>query len=198
MESKLPLDTLGKIWDLADMDKDGMLDRHEFLVAMHLVYKALEKHTIPNTLPPELAAKRKLASPVGGAPILTRGLDGIKPEVPPMPVTQQPMPVTQQPMSIQQQPMTVQQQPMSVPQQPMPLPQQPMPVPKQPMPVTQTMPVAPPQPVIKWVVSMDDKAKYDIQFTQADIDKDGYVSGLEIKDVFLKSGVPQHVLAHIW
>lgn len=32
MDSKLPLETLGKIWDLADQDKDGMLDRHEFIV----------------------------------------------------------------------------------------------------------------------------------------------------------------------
>lgn len=32
MDSKLPVDTLGKIWDLADQDKDGMLNRHEFIV----------------------------------------------------------------------------------------------------------------------------------------------------------------------
>jgi len=65
MESKLPVDTLGIIWDLADMDKDGQLDRHEFMVAMHLVYKALEKHTIPNVLPPELLppGKRKPSQP---------------------------------------------------------------------------------------------------------------------------------------
>lgn len=61
MESKLPLEMLGKIWDLADLDKDGSLNRHEFMIAMHLVYKALEKHTIPSTLPPELMppGKRK-------------------------------------------------------------------------------------------------------------------------------------------
>ncbi|XP_018562932.1 epidermal growth factor receptor substrate 15-like 1 [Anoplophora glabripennis] len=32
MESKLPFETLGKIWDLSDQDKDGMLNRHEFVV----------------------------------------------------------------------------------------------------------------------------------------------------------------------
>lgn len=46
MDSKLPLDTLGKIWDLADMDKDGMLDRHEFVVVSktsYMTFKILNK-----------------------------------------------------------------------------------------------------------------------------------------------------------
>ena len=37
MGSKLPMPILGKIWDLSDIDRDGMLDRYEFTVAMHLV-----------------------------------------------------------------------------------------------------------------------------------------------------------------
>ena len=32
MNSKLPVDILGKIWDLSDIDKDGFLDRDEFSV----------------------------------------------------------------------------------------------------------------------------------------------------------------------
>ena len=32
MNSKLPVDVLGKIWDLSDIDRDGFLDRDEFAV----------------------------------------------------------------------------------------------------------------------------------------------------------------------
>ncbi|XP_044263752.1 epidermal growth factor receptor substrate 15-like 1 isoform X4 [Tribolium madens] len=153
LDSKLPFETLGKIWDLADQDKDGMLDRHEFIAAMHLVYKALDKFAIPNTLPPELMppAKTKNHPPLV-APLLSKGLDGVKPDIPPPPAAA----------------------------------------------VAAPKPVQSVQPTIPWVVTPDEKAKSDALFIKSDIDKDGFVSGQEIKNVFLQSGVPQPVLAHIW
>lgn len=54
------------------------------------------------------------------------------------------------------------------------------------------------QPPVNWVVSNEDQIAADKVFLQADMDMDGFVSGLEIKDVFLQSGLPQNVLAHIW
>ena len=53
-------------------------------------------------------------------------------------------------------------------------------------------------PPVPWVVSAADKARYDVMFTNADLDHDQLVSGNEIKDIFLQSGLPQMVLAHIW
>ena len=50
----------------------------------------------------------------------------------------------------------------------------------------------------KWVISDADKVRYDDMFEKADTDKDGFVSGAEIKGIFLKSGLAQPVLAHIW
>ncbi|KAG6455951.1 hypothetical protein O3G_MSEX009491 [Manduca sexta] len=49
-----------------------------------------------------------------------------------------------------------------------------------------------------WVVTPAEKAQYDAQFALADLDRDGYVSGAEIKHAFLESGLPQSTLAHIW
>ncbi|XP_060531051.1 epidermal growth factor receptor substrate 15-like 1 isoform X2 [Cylas formicarius] len=148
MDSKLPFDTLGKIWDLADQDKDGMLNRHEFVVAMHLVYKALEKYAIPNTLPPELMQPLKDSDVT---PLTRQDMANLRPEVPPPPTSQ-----------------------------------------------AVTKPIQSVAPTVGWVVTPEEKTKSDALFLKSDVDKDGFVSGGEIKDVFLRSGVPQQVLAHIW
>lgn len=50
----------------------------------------------------------------------------------------------------------------------------------------------------KWVVTAVEKAQYDEMFTRADTDRDGFVNGAEIKNIFLQSGLQQMVLAHIW
>ncbi|XP_015585012.1 epidermal growth factor receptor substrate 15-like 1 isoform X2 [Cephus cinctus] len=176
MDSKLPLDTLGKIWDLADMDKDGMLDRHEFVVAMHLVYKALEKYAIPSVLPPELMppGKRK-ESLVHQVPI---NESIAPPPIPPLPKTSVDSLVglntskvlfdlptnSRLRTSFNPDVLCIQQPPVAQ----------------------------------QWVVSAEDQAAADKLFSQADMDMDGFVSGAEIKDVFLQSGLPQTVLAQIW
>jgi len=61
--SKLPNSVLGKIWKLADIDKDGVLVDEEFALANHLIKVKLEGHELPNELPAHLLppSKRKVA-----------------------------------------------------------------------------------------------------------------------------------------
>ncbi|XP_061125725.1 EH domain-containing protein 3 isoform X1 [Syngnathus typhle] len=61
LKSKLPNSVLGKIWKLADIDKDGMLDDDEFALANHLIKVKLEGHELPADLPAHLLppSKRK-------------------------------------------------------------------------------------------------------------------------------------------
>ena len=62
VKSKLPNSVLGKIWKLADYDKDGMLDKDEWALAKYLIKIKLEGSEIPNVLPDHLIppTKRKL------------------------------------------------------------------------------------------------------------------------------------------
>ncbi|XP_016400070.1 EH domain-containing protein 4-like [Sinocyclocheilus rhinocerous] len=54
MNSRLPNTVLGKIWKLADCDKDGMLDDEEFALAQHLIKIKLEGFELPIELPNHL------------------------------------------------------------------------------------------------------------------------------------------------
>uniref|UniRef100_A0AAQ5YY25 Epidermal growth factor receptor pathway substrate 15 n=1 Tax=Amphiprion ocellaris TaxID=80972 RepID=A0AAQ5YY25_AMPOC len=112
LNSKLPVDILGRVWELSDLDRDGMLDKDEFSVAMYLVYRALEGEPVPMSLPPPLVPPSKRKKP--------------------------------------------------------------------------------------WVVSPADKTKYDELFSKTDGDMDGLVSGPEVRDIFLKTGLPSATLARIW
>lgn len=48
------------------------------------------------------------------------------------------------------------------------------------------------------MITASEKAHYDSLFRQYDTDEDGLVGGVDVKEVFLKTGLPQHTLAHIW
>ncbi|XP_030689559.2 EH domain-containing protein 1 [Globicephala melas] len=59
VKSKLPNTVLGKIWKLADVDRDGLLDDEEFALANHLIKVKLEGHELPADLPPHLIPPSK-------------------------------------------------------------------------------------------------------------------------------------------
>lgn len=61
LKSKLPNTVLGKIWTLADVDKDGYLDDEEFALANHLIKVKLEGHELPAKLPGHLVPPSKRA-----------------------------------------------------------------------------------------------------------------------------------------
>jgi len=61
VKSKLPNTTLGKIWKLSDLDRDGYLDADEWALAQHLIQIKLDQHDLPAELPDHLIppSKRK-------------------------------------------------------------------------------------------------------------------------------------------
>lgn len=52
MASGLAVGTLRKIWDLSDIDKDGKLDLHEFVVASYLAEMVAQGKEVPPALDP--------------------------------------------------------------------------------------------------------------------------------------------------
>ena len=54
IKSRLPNPVLAKVWRLADVDSDGMLDSDEFALAMHLINVKLEGYDLPDELPVHL------------------------------------------------------------------------------------------------------------------------------------------------
>ncbi|XP_029318535.1 intersectin-2a isoform X3 [Cottoperca gobio] len=51
LQSGLPPTVLAEIWNLADMDSDGKMDRQEFSIAMKLIKLKLQGRNLPSVLP---------------------------------------------------------------------------------------------------------------------------------------------------
>lgn len=59
LKTKLPNSVLSKVWKLADVDEDGLLDRDEFALDMYLVKIKLEGAELPASLPEHLIPPSK-------------------------------------------------------------------------------------------------------------------------------------------
>ncbi|KAA0718532.1 Epidermal growth factor receptor substrate 15-like 1 [Triplophysa tibetana] len=175
MNSNLPLDVLGRIWDLSDIDRDGHLDKDEFAVVMRLVYAAREKEPMPSALPPSLippSKRKKIPGTLpGSVPVLPSSPFLLKESLRPVPVLAINPLVNLSPSNS----------------------------------FKRSTPTPPLQPQTHiqassehWVVPADDRDQYEEIFDLADSDFDGLVGGGEVKDIFINSGLPQSVLAHIW
>lgn len=57
--SGLPVTSLRKIWDLSDVDKDGMLDLQEFVIALFLIDMVKKGHAVPERLDDEMVPPSK-------------------------------------------------------------------------------------------------------------------------------------------
>ncbi|KAI5283952.1 hypothetical protein KEM54_001699, partial [Ascosphaera aggregata] len=69
-QASLGEEVLAQIWDLADIDSDGQLNRDEFAVAMFLIrQQRAGKEPLPMTLPPALVppAMRQVAAPAAAS-----------------------------------------------------------------------------------------------------------------------------------
>ena len=69
VKSRLPNPVLAKVWRLADVDQDGMLDADEFALSMHLINIKLDGFDLPDELPGHLIppSKKRLFNGGGGS-----------------------------------------------------------------------------------------------------------------------------------
>ncbi|XP_065810397.1 epidermal growth factor receptor substrate 15-like 1 isoform X2 [Labrus bergylta] len=174
LNSKLPLDVLGKIWDLSDFDKDGLLDKEEFTVAMHLVYRAMEKEPIPTSLPTNLippSKRKKTAGALPGAVAVLPALSGLMAGPAPLKDSLRSTPPLGS--SALHSNNTVNLSPKHSFKSSTP-------------------------PVVNWVVPLADRERYDEIFKKTDSDNDGLVTGTEVIEIFMLSTLSQTMLAQIW
>lgn len=149
--AKLPNQTLGLIWNLADRQHRGALGPAEFVVAMHLITcsKNGSLPILPQILPPGLYEAAAGRLPARTGPDRRGAGRGLPPTLPPIP------PIPKQFSGQQQRAQS-------------PLSRQFTP------PITQALP---PQGTGDWAISAADKARFDQVFLTIDKQNRGFITG---------------------
>jgi len=173
LKSKLPQDVLGRIWEVSDIDQDGNLDKHEFVVAMNFVAKCLEGLNPPDSLPKSLQKPAAAAAPDAVPPASTATP---QPAAAQPPAQHQPPPTTTRPSR------EAEHAPPAVASKPKP----------------SAPTAASAQDAPAWVVTPKDKRMYDKFFKTADKQGRGVVNGVSVMKIFQKSQLSSDVLAQIW
>lgn len=192
LNSKLPVDVLGRIWDLSDQDQDGSLDIDEFVVSMHLVSKALRENApIPMSLPPQLVKTKPLPtttttvvdplSPLAQQANNAAAISNPIPSCYTAPAAPSPVPTS------------------ATNNGATPTPPQVAPSANSP-PTVSMPPVKAGSPTLPNGETMMDleREKHLKLFRRLDTDNDGLVNGADCKQTLLDTGLPQQDLAFIW
>lgn len=81
LKSNLPTLVLGQIWNLADLNKDGKLDKREFSIACSLIKKVLTngEKILPATLPPTMLIDPTVNTSLGSSTPLTTPIQPLFP-----------------------------------------------------------------------------------------------------------------------
>ncbi|KIH59001.1 EF hand [Ancylostoma duodenale] len=201
---------LAKIWELADQDKDGQLDRIEMAVAMHLVYRALQNEPVPAVLPnslihpskANLSSRRTSTASLAGSTMTGSMLPPVPmpPHFPPGHPNYRSRAGSMTSLDgIGHSPkMPPQYENRSASVQPNQFSR------NESAPATPVRGMAAPLSMsvasssnssLEWPV---DRFASAAQFAACDTDSDGFVNGNDVKHVLLGSGLPQAELAQVW
>ncbi|XP_078322482.1 intersectin-1-like isoform X4 [Crassostrea virginica] len=201
LQSGLPTAVLGQIWQLADMNSDGKMDKKEFSIAMHLIKKKLQGYELPKSLPPSLKADPSPAMGSFGAmssggpmamsmgmPVMGMASTAVAPSSMGMPIMTNGVPM-----------MTNQPGMMGMPVASMGVSGQMMVNKPRTGSFVQSGP-APPPTAAQGSMAMPhgSKLKYTQMFNSNDRHKRGHLTGVEARSLLVQSGLPQPVLAQIW
>ncbi|CAO3592266.1 unnamed protein product [Absidia cylindrospora] len=176
LKSKLPNETLGQIWALADVRQSGTLTQSEFAIAMHYIAKLMDGtlSTLPTQLSPTVYSSA--SGTASSTPMLSHQQS---------PIARQ-MSGNSTPM-IQHQ-LTGNRMMMTPPQRAATID------------TLGNMAFSSSSESIprSWDVTATEKTQYDSFFDKIDIQRHGFVQGKEAVEFFKNSQLPDADLAHIW